>query len=156
MGDNPAVPPSEAHHDRTPLGLVISRMHGPFTSTVAANRLFIAAAASGICTSWALGLPCPARRLTGYDCPGCGASRALWNLSSGRPLAALQHNAVFVLILVGLLLVGVFGLLGIDTQRLQARIVSRSSRKASLGVVIIWTVLRNLPMLQFMSSTAPA
>lgn len=40
--------------------------------------------------------PAPAclfRRLTGYDCPGCGTQRALYALLHGDAAAAWEHNA---------------------------------------------------------------
>ncbi|HEY6531988.1 MAG TPA: DUF2752 domain-containing protein [Acidimicrobiales bacterium] len=43
---------------------------------------------------------CPFRELTGWDCPGCGITRALRALVTGQPLRALDHNALFVMGLV--------------------------------------------------------
>lgn len=37
-------------------------------------------------------LQCPLRQTTGYDCPGCGAQRALHDLLHGDILAAIAHN----------------------------------------------------------------
>jgi hypothetical protein len=42
---------------------------------------------------------CPFNALTGWDCPGCGMTRASHALLTGRPLDALDHNIVFVLVL---------------------------------------------------------
>jgi hypothetical protein len=40
---------------------------------------------------------CMFHRITGLDCPGCGAQRALHHLLHGEVIAALQFNAMFVL-----------------------------------------------------------
>lgn len=40
---------------------------------------------------------CTFHRITGLDCPGCGAQRALHHLLHGEVIAALQFNAMFVL-----------------------------------------------------------
>ncbi len=41
--------------------------------------------------------PCLFHQLTGLDCPGCGAQRALHQLLHGNIIAALRLNAMFVL-----------------------------------------------------------
>ncbi len=41
--------------------------------------------------------PCPWRNLTGLDCPFCGSTRAAVALANGDVLAAVDHNALFVL-----------------------------------------------------------
>lgn len=46
--------------------------------------------------------PCPWRSLTGLDCPLCGATRAASSLAHGDLIAALDHNAYFVLVLLPL------------------------------------------------------
>jgi hypothetical protein len=40
---------------------------------------------------------CIFHQMTGLDCPGCGAQRALHQLLHGHLIAALQLNAMFVL-----------------------------------------------------------
>jgi Protein of unknown function (DUF2752) len=41
--------------------------------------------------------PCIFHQVTGLDCPGCGAQRALHQLLHGHLIAALRLNAMFVL-----------------------------------------------------------
>jgi hypothetical protein len=41
--------------------------------------------------------PCVFHQITGLDCPGCGAQRALHQLLHGNIIAALRLNAMFVL-----------------------------------------------------------
>jgi hypothetical protein len=41
--------------------------------------------------------PCMFHQLTGMDCPGCGAQRALHQLLHGNLIAAFRLNAMFVL-----------------------------------------------------------
>ena len=36
--------------------------------------------------------PCPFREITGYQCPGCGALRALHQMINGHILAAVSYN----------------------------------------------------------------
>lgn len=40
--------------------------------------------------------PCLFHQLTGLDCPGCGAQRALHQLLHGNLIAAIRLNAMFV------------------------------------------------------------
>ena len=41
--------------------------------------------------------PCVFHQVTGLDCPGCGAQRALHQLLHGNIIAAVRLNAMFVL-----------------------------------------------------------
>jgi hypothetical protein len=47
---------------------------------------------------------CPWRLLTGLDCPFCGSTRAAAALAHGDVVAALDHNALFVLAVLPLAL----------------------------------------------------
>src|SRR4051794_41482526 len=46
---------------------------------------------------------CPFKAVTGLDCPGCGGTRALHQLFTGHPGAALSFNVLAVLVLPFLL-----------------------------------------------------
>lgn len=46
--------------------------------------------------------PCPWRWLTGLDCPFCGATRSAADLAAGDVVSALDHNALFVLVILPL------------------------------------------------------
>jgi hypothetical protein len=45
---------------------------------------------------------CPFRTLTGLDCPFCGSTRAAGALARGDLVAALDHNALLVLLVLPL------------------------------------------------------
>ena len=41
---------------------------------------------------------CPFRAMTGLDCPGCGTLRGIHELATGHPVAALDRNALAILL----------------------------------------------------------
>ena len=46
---------------------------------------------------------CLIRQVTGFDCPGCGGSHALWALMNGHPVKSfLYHPAVMTSVLLAL------------------------------------------------------
>jgi hypothetical protein len=109
---------------------------------------------SAVYTTTGIGLPCPLRELTGWQCPFCGGTRmgsALLHLDIG---AALAYNPV---VLIGLVVLGVLGVVwtieaaGGPAIRLP-RGISRPLRRVGrdrwlligLGAAVIYTVLRNL------------
>jgi hypothetical protein len=90
---------------------------------------------------------CPFRALTGLACPGCGSLRALHDLVHGHPVAALGHNGLFVVVLTGAVLHG-FRVLLDPCGRWTTRVRPWAAPAAAL-VLLLWTVLRNLPVEPF-------
>lgn len=86
---------------------------------------------------------CPSKLLTGFDCPGCGSTRALHALLHLRWAGAWRYNAAvfFALPLMALYLVG---------PRLPRRnVLNRLAHDprlswAVVAAVVLWTVLRNI------------
>ncbi len=91
--------------------------------------------------------PCPFHSLTGFFCPGCGSTRALYLLVHGHPLAAFGENALAVALLPFL----IYELLAILTRRMP--VISTRLRPWAtwtlLAVVVLFAVLRNIPITPF-------
>ena len=87
---------------------------------------------------------CPLRELTGWNCPGCGATRAAHELVHGHIRAALHLNALFVLAIPGLVLTWLW------SRRTMA---AWSSKPVVwwllLGVVLVFGIGRNIPVVPF-------
>lgn len=45
------------------------------------------------------GIPCMFRKLTGYQCPGCGMTHAMAEIWKGNYQSALQYNALSLTVL---------------------------------------------------------
>ncbi len=93
---------------------------------------------------------CPLYTLTGYACPGCGLTRGFHALFHGDVLTALDFNAlipvwtlIFGYVLVSLLLLTVRG------RGLPMRLTSLGALWAFLIVLLVFGVLRNLPIYPF-------
>lgn len=84
---------------------------------------------------------CPFRALTGLACPGCGSLRALHDLAHGQVATALTHNAM----LVGMLPVAIVAWLRVVTGKAQYRTGPRWLGWVAFAVLVMWTVVRNLP-----------
>lgn len=89
---------------------------------------------------------CLLKFTTGYDCPGCGGTRAFFFLIQGNLPAAARHHLVFVfavpfLVYLYLAWAGnrVFGW-RLPQLRLSPRVIG-----LVLGSVAVFSVLRNLP-----------
>ncbi|RKS84251.1 uncharacterized protein DUF2752 [Motilibacter peucedani] len=97
--------------------------------------------------SWGL---CPLHAATGLDCPLCGGLRAVEDLATGSPGAAVASNALVVLLVLPAVaatwaawLVRSAG--GATRRPLVVPAVLRG--RAALGLVVAFAVLRNLPAL---------
>ncbi|MDX3515996.1 DUF2752 domain-containing protein [Streptomyces caniscabiei] len=86
---------------------------------------------------------CPFRAVTGLDCPGCGSLRALHQLTHGHVVAAADYNALLLAFLP--VAAGVW--LRVVTSRSRPRHLPVWWGRAVLAVLFLWTVVRNLPVL---------
>lgn len=94
--------------------------------------------------------PCPVKWLCGLNCPGCGTGRMLYSLLHGDVAAALQFNAL-ALVFIPLFL---WAWIGWTVHRFSGRRVFtwedwRWAPFVALGMLAVWTVVRNLPFPPF-------
>ena len=108
----------------------------PFSATFA-----ISAVAVGLALLWRFDPakahvfpPCLFRAMTGFLCPGCGATRAVHHLLHGDVGGALRLNAL-------LFAVPPF----VIASRSQRFITSRAVGWTALAVVLAWWIVRNTP-----------
>ncbi len=95
---------------------------------------------------------CPFRALTGLQCPGCGSTRACYQLIHLHPIAAFKLNPLMMLTLPFIL----YGLVGFTksaiTGKPQRRIIIPSKYLwAWLVLLIFFWVFRNTPWYPFVS-----
>ncbi len=98
---------------------------------------------------------CPFHSLTGLYCTGCGSQRALHDLMHLDLLGSFSHNLLFppAVVLLGLH----FGnrvLRGFDKVVWKSPLDARRAPLVLLAVVLLFTLLRNLPWAPF-SHLAP-
>lgn len=103
----------------------------------------------------ASGPGCAIQRVTGLHCPGCGSTRAAAHLADGDLKAALGSNAM-VLVTIPLILIVLLGatLRSWTSLRLPPLPRPRILWICLVVAVLLFTVLRNLPVAPF-SSLAP-
>ncbi|HTV40938.1 MAG TPA: DUF2752 domain-containing protein [Candidatus Sulfotelmatobacter sp.] len=94
---------------------------------------------------------CQFHSLTGLYCPGCGATRATYQLLHGNVLAALHDNALYVVCLGALAARGVWFL----NRRLRRQPVRFFIPPVALWifmvVALLFVVVRNLPGFSFLA-----
>ena len=101
--------------------------------------------------AWMCFLPvCPLHELTGLHCPGCGMTRATLALLHGQFLAALHFNALYVLALP---VAAVVSFVRVIARRRGRKLTPLLQRPSAvwwlLGVVIVFGILRNIPVYPF-------
>ena len=94
---------------------------------------------------------CLFHSLTGWNCPGCGATRAAYQLLHGHLLRALHNNALLVLTLAALAAQGAW--LAVKKIRNQpvAFVVPPKMLWGLLILALVFTGLRNLPAFAWLS-----
>lgn len=99
---------------------------------------------------------CMFHRFTGWNCPGCGSSRALHQLLHGHLLAALRDNA---LLMLSLPVAAVYALRQFFRWRagLPVLIPTMGGRGVLLlvGVLVAFTIVRNIPVSPFIYLSPP-
>jgi hypothetical protein len=113
----------------------------------------IGAAVASIAVTHALGVGCSFRAATGLDFPTCGGTRAFVNLLHGRVVGALHYNLAAVLlalILVPLLILRWRG--WTMPKAVTESVIGRHPAVVIVGLLISWTVLRNLPGMEWFST----
>jgi len=91
---------------------------------------------------------CPTLAILGIDCPGCGGLRATHALARGDISAALDHNALFVVLVPVLIVAWALWLrrawTGVTPARTPLRdAVSRAVPIAILVIAMAFAVIRN-------------
>lgn len=91
---------------------------------------------------------CPTLALFGIDCPGCGGLRATHALANGDIASALDHNALFVVlvpVLVAMWAVWTYRAWTGVTPALTRRreVIARTAPMIALIVVMLFAVIRN-------------
>lgn len=86
---------------------------------------------------------CPSKLLTGYDCPGCGTTRALHALVHLDFGAALRYNAA-LFVLGPLLLLYAAAVFTAPDSALQRFLRRPVLAWSIVAFIILWTVLRNI------------
>ena len=94
---------------------------------------------------------CLFHSLTGWNCPGCGGTRAAYQLLHGHLLRALQDNALFVLTLTALTARGAWFVMQKIRNRPVAFVVSPTMLWTFFVAVLVFTGLRNLPAFAWLS-----
>jgi hypothetical protein len=128
-----------------PLGL------GAPLMVAASTTLVCAATWAGDPTTPGGPLPvCPTKALLGIDCPGCGSLRMLYSLLHGNLTAAARFNAlglVAAVLLVWAYLAWTYG--RVTGRRIRSWQHQRWSAMVALSLVVIWFVVRNIPIAPF-------
>ena len=86
--------------------------------------------------------PCILKKLTAFDCPGCGGTRACYQLLHGNIAAAANHNLLFLFSLP-LMSLGIASFF--SPQILRAWHYFNKPMIVLLVVLLFW-LLRNLPV----------
>jgi len=103
-------------------------------------------------------MECGFHNLTGLQCPGCGGQRAFHSLLHGEIPTALRYNAIFILGLPLLLymyfvVVEVHGLK--NRKYVNGFIYSSKFAKLALITIIVFFILRNIPVTPFIYLSPP-
>ena len=95
--------------------------------------------------------PCVLLHTTGLYCPGCGGTRAVYDLASGNVVRALHENAFVVLLVVPPAILGfvwwVLNSWGVRVPRFR---ISVPMIWTYVGVLGAFWVVRNLPGFEFL------
>lgn len=91
------------------------------------------------------GMPkCLFHQLTGLQCPGCGSQRMIHALLNGDIASAWQFNPFLFFALPWVILLAFLELFPHRYTKLRERVYSAPAIITILGLILLWTILRNL------------
>lgn len=99
-----------------------------------------------------VGIPCLFYEITGYYCPGCGITRVLFSLLKLDFYQAFRYNPlIFILIII----TGIYWLVKFILKKFIniSIAIPNYVYYILLVIVIIFGILRNIPMFDFLSPT---
>ena len=94
---------------------------------------------------------CEFHAVTGLNCPGCGGTRAAYQLLHGHVLQALHDNALFVLSLAALAGRGAWLAARKLRNQPTAAVLPSKAVWTFLVIALVFTGLRNLPAFSWLS-----
>ena len=94
---------------------------------------------------------CAFHKLTGWNCPGCGATRAFYALLHGNFSAALHDNALFLFALAALALRTGWFFVKRNREQTAGEFFPTRFLWPLIVIALVFTVLRNLPAFAFLS-----
>ncbi len=94
---------------------------------------------------------CTFHKLTGLNCPGCGATRSLHALLHGDFLTALRDNALFIAAMLFITARGGWFVLNHFRGRANGNFFPVKFLWPLLAATVLFGVLRNLPAFAFLS-----
>lgn len=87
---------------------------------------------------------CFLKAITGYDCPGCGAQRALHALLHGNIAQAWHYNPALFFLVPLAAAYGAGEFFGLRNRYLDSLLYSRVTLYSLIAALLIWWVARNL------------
>ncbi len=94
---------------------------------------------------------CQFHRLTGLNCPGCGATRALYALLHGNFSTALRDNGLFIFVLAAVPARALWVAAGKIRRPSAGEFFPAQWTWPFLAVMVVFAVLRNMPAFSFLS-----
>lgn len=94
---------------------------------------------------------CTFHKITGLQCPGCGATRSLHALLHGNFGLALRDNALFIGLLIFFALRGGWFAVKYSREQTNRRFISESGVWILLALTLLFGILRNFPAFSFLS-----
>ncbi len=89
--------------------------------------------------------PCFFKKWTGFDCAGCGSTRACYQLMHGNIAQAADHNIMLLLFIP----VIVIGIVNVFTARMQVAWQHLNKPMIVLWLILLFWLLRNIPVFPF-------
>ena len=85
--------------------------------------------------------PCSFKKITGFNCLTCGATRSFQSLMSGKIIESIKYNPLFIIVLIGLIIFLIYFILNTFKKEYKPIKLNLSGKVLTIIIITIFAFI---------------